>query len=355
MTLSGAQRIRLGVFVAAALLLLAGAIAAVIGQRIWSEMVPFQVRYHESVSGLDLGSPVRFQGLRVGRVAAMRIAADDPTAIEVDLALEPGTVLYAGTTAQLNQAGLTGLTYINLMPGDLRGKALEPGTQLEAMGSFTTRITGEAEQIRVQIEQALQQANAITSDRNRQRVERLLDDTDMLIRNLNTSVDTLRPQIEAAIAHVDSAAADVAGFAQAGRRSLGQLDATFAEVRTGVVEVRTSVAEVNRVLGAVASDDVRATLVSMRSATARLDARLSEAELGRAIAGVHDVFAASRRSLAAAARVIDSVGLTVRAIREDLSATLRQLRETTEYLRGFSRDIARDPALLLRGREEGSR
>lgn len=345
MTLTAAQRVRLGLFVLVGLLVLSGALVTVVGKRMWTETIGFSVRYRESVSGLDVGSPVRYQGLRVGRVEAMRIAPDDPGAIEVELALDPGTVLYEGTEARLDQAGLTGLTYINLIPGDMRAKEATPGSRLVAGGSLTTRITGEAEVIRAKVEASLDQGLALMSDQNRKRVETVLDDTDALIRNLDTTVAELRPQVQAAIARVDDAAASFEQLGKQGQRTLRGADETL-------VAAQRTLGEAERVLAAIDSDAVRATLASTRSAAARLDARVSDAELGRAIASIQEALVATRKTIVATATVVDSVGLTVRALREDVGASLRQVRESSEHLRGFSRDIARDPSLLLRGREE---
>ncbi|MEY3014459.1 MAG: hypothetical protein RIT45_3194 [Pseudomonadota bacterium] len=348
MNLSAAQRFRLGLFVLVGLLLLGAALATVIGRRMLTESIPFAVRYRESVSGLDIGSPVRYQGLRVGRVAAMRIADDDPGAIEVDLALDSGTVLYEGTEAQLDSAGLTGLTYINLTPGDPRSKPLEAGSLLPPRGSLTSRITGEAEQIRVRVEKALEQTIRFTSDENRVRLERLLDDADKLLRDTDAAVLALQPQLEKAIADLDAAAIATQKLAHAGERSLRGVDDTL-------LAARTSLSETNRVLGGIDEGALRATLQSARSAAAKVDARVGEEELGRVVTSLLATADGARKTVAAATRVVESVGLAVRAVREDVAASTRSLRESTEALRSFSRDVARDPSVLLRGREEPSR
>lgn len=348
MNLTAAQRFRLGLFVATGLVLLLGALGVVIGKRMLTESIPFQVRYRESVSGLDLGSPVRYQGLRVGRVAAMRIAEDDPGAIEVDLALDPGTKLFRGTLAQLDSAGLTGLTYINLIPGDMRGKALEPGSRIEPRGSLTSRITGEAEQIRLRVEKALEQTIRFTSDDNRVRVERLLDDADKLVRDLDQLVLDLRPRIETSLSNIDEAAIATRKLAQAAQRSTHGLDDTL-------LAARTTLTESQRVLSGIDADALRATVAGARSTVAKLESKVDQVDPTRAMASVEETLAGARKAVATTIRVIESVGLAVRAVREDVAASSRQLRESTEYLRSFSRDVARDPSVLLRGREEPSR
>ena len=346
MTLTSAQRWRLGLFVSFGALLLIGALVGVIGRRLWSEVWLFQVRYRESVAGLDVGSPVRYQGLRVGRVAALRIATDDASEIEVDLALEPGTLLYQGTMARLDQAGLTGLTYINLTPGEIRGKPLPPGSRLFAGTSLTARITGEAEAIGVKLEHALELGTRMLGDSNRQRVERLLDDADILVRDLDASVLALQPRAEQAIASVEAVAQRADGAVRGATQTLRHVDETL-------IASQRVLGEAERVLQAIDGDNLRATMVSARSAAARLDARVSEAELGRAIAGIHDALANVRGALRGTTAVVDAAGLTVRALREDVVGSLRHMRETSENLRTLSRDVARDPSLLLRGRSEG--
>ena len=195
MKLTRAERVRLGAFVLGGLGLLVGVTIWLVGSAMWADVDRYTVRFHESVSGLDVSSSVKYQGLRIGRVERMNVAEDDPGAIEVALAIEPDTVLRNGTKAALDKSALTGLTTINLSPGDPRGTVLPPGSTLPAGLSFTDEISGKAESIRVKIETLSNQLLRWTSDANRARAERLLDDADRLVRNVDGTLTELRPEL----------------------------------------------------------------------------------------------------------------------------------------------------------------
>ena len=124
MRLTSAEKVRLGGFVLVALALILSVVAALTGATLGAQRSLYKVHFHESVGGLERSAPVKYQGLRVGRVESMQIAAADPGAIEVTLAIDPATVLLTGTTASLDAAGITGLQTVNLKPGP-RGGALK--------------------------------------------------------------------------------------------------------------------------------------------------------------------------------------------------------------------------------------
>ena len=47
--------------------------------------------------------------------------------------------------------------------------------------------------------------------------------------------------------------------------------------------------------------------------------------------------------------ILKELDLVMRSSREDFTSTMRYLRESAEDLREFSRTIAQDPSILLRG------
>jgi hypothetical protein len=75
-----------------------------------------------------------------------------------------------------------------------------------------------------------------------------------------------------------------------------------------------------------------------------LDKRLSSAELGDTI----DRLGSGHGQ---AAQLLDEMELMVRASREDVVMSLKHMRQATEDLREFSRIIAQDPSILVRGTE----
>jgi phospholipid/cholesterol/gamma-HCH transport system substrate-binding protein len=69
--------------------------------------------FDESVQGLDVGAPVKYRGVSVGRVEKIDVAPDSRL-IEVLLKIETGQEMEKDTVAQLKNVGITGLVFVEL-------------------------------------------------------------------------------------------------------------------------------------------------------------------------------------------------------------------------------------------------
>ena len=86
-----ANRMMIGVFVVIALFLLAVSVAVLGSGKFFTKTQKFVLYFNESVKGLDVGSPVLFEGVRVGSVINIDIVADpvkEQTEIPVIIQIE---------------------------------------------------------------------------------------------------------------------------------------------------------------------------------------------------------------------------------------------------------------------------
>lgn len=74
----------------------------------------YEVLMKESVSGLNVNSSVKYNGVDVGYVSNIAIDAKDPTQVKILLNIEEGTPINTSTIATLMVQGLTGVAYISL-------------------------------------------------------------------------------------------------------------------------------------------------------------------------------------------------------------------------------------------------
>ena len=71
----------------------------------------------ESVAGLNLNAPVKFNGVDVGKVREIAIDPVHPERVNLLFAIERGTPIKDDTVAVLKTQGLTGIAYVELSGG----------------------------------------------------------------------------------------------------------------------------------------------------------------------------------------------------------------------------------------------
>lgn len=343
MNLTKSEKVRLGAFLLSGTVILAGSLVTLAGLKLWERRDIYYISFEESVTGLEPSAAVRYQGLRIGRVDALMVDPNDPSTIRATISLEPETPLFEGTRAVLDMSGLTGLKTINLTAGNPRSPHLKVGSVIPAEASFIGKIGDRAELISERIEVVTQNLASWTGPANRVRVERFIDDTDQLIRNIDATIVEARGPMIAALEEVTRSGAAVRHASDEATLTLKDVR---GELRQTLVTANKAMGEAERILAAIDSKTVSDTVKSANSAMSSLDKQLNAEAFKR-------TFTDLQEALTNVTRLVQSLDLTVRASREDLVLSLKYVRQATEDLREFSRIIAQDPSVLLRGTEVG--
>jgi phospholipid/cholesterol/gamma-HCH transport system substrate-binding protein len=90
-----------------------------------------------TVPGLSLGDEVRYGGLLVGSITSLELDPDDPTRILVRIRVRRETPVRTDTHAEINQIGLLGAPYLNLVPGSRNAPELEPGGAIPSVDNLS--------------------------------------------------------------------------------------------------------------------------------------------------------------------------------------------------------------------------
>ena len=341
MNLTPAEKVRLGVFVVVGSALFVSSLLVLAGLKVWEQRDRYWVSFSESVSGLEPSAQVKYRGLRIGRVEAMQIDPDNPAAIRAELSLVAGTVLFEGTEAVLEMSGITGLKIINLTPGDPRGAVLPPDSELPAGTSLVGRIGDRADAISERLERVVLNLERWTGPPNAARMERLLETSERLLSDVDQLVVESREPFVAALQEFERSGASFRTLSEETTLSMKVLR---TEMAGSLRAAQAALAQTERVLRAVDEGDIRGTVQSARRAMDSLDRQLSSKEL-------EATFEELQTALTHVTRLAQDMDLTVRASREDLVLSLKYVRQATQDLREFSRIIAQDPSVLLRGTE----
>ncbi|HYU15587.1 MAG TPA: MlaD family protein, partial [Candidatus Acidoferrum sp.] len=184
-----AQKLRLGIFLAAGLAVLIGGLAILAGLKLGERRDSYVVRFRDSgvsLSGLDIGSPVKYSGIRVGRVDAIRIDPDDVSVIQVELSLDHDTPVADDSVANLGSQGITGLKYVELSRGSRTARVRVPGEEIPPGTSLLDNLAQRADQIAVKAETVLDRVAVLAGPDMKERLARLLDRSEELLGTVDS-------------------------------------------------------------------------------------------------------------------------------------------------------------------------
>tara|TARA_R110001599_G_scaffold351965_1_gene585317 strand:+ start:6718 stop:7635 length:918 start_codon:yes stop_codon:yes gene_type:complete len=144
-----------------------------------------RVQFNSSVSGLSVGSEVRYLGVPIGRVTAIGLSPDYPGRVDVtigsDQPLPPSSELVALLEAQ----GITGLSIIELenRPPNLDSFENDTAT-IPGRPSVLSQLSGSAERISGSVEQTLLRINDMLDEDSMADLHATLRHTRELSENL---------------------------------------------------------------------------------------------------------------------------------------------------------------------------
>ncbi|HET9624895.1 MAG TPA: MlaD family protein [Kofleriaceae bacterium] len=156
-----AQQVRVGMFAAGSLALLAFVLIVFGGMRFWEHADRYQIVFATSVIGLQPGAEVYLNGIKVGSVEALAVPPEDITKVSVTIKVKRATPVHADTKAMLQLAGITGLKVIDLRDGTTASPTLPPGSKIAAGEGLLDKLEAQAQSLADQTTQLMKRADAV--------------------------------------------------------------------------------------------------------------------------------------------------------------------------------------------------
>lgn len=187
--------IRVGLFVAVAGSILVGSLLWLAGAHLFRPVSTYTIVFERSVTGLNAGANVEYQGVVVGRVRDVSLTADIPPKVAVLVDVVPTTSIRTDVTAALIGSLVTGIKYIELQGGTAAAPPLASGGtipgQVPSLAEFQDRVTEIAERV-TSILSGLQE-NVFTPA-NAEKFRTLLSEVTELVGSLNRTVEGFRAE-----------------------------------------------------------------------------------------------------------------------------------------------------------------
>jgi paraquat-inducible protein B len=324
-----------GLFVLGAFALGLIALLSVGGLSLFSRPHRFMVYFDESIHGLDLGSPVKLRGVRVGRVVDLAVHYDDvanKSVVVVTCELnrnvitdEKGmqlkiagpkdieTMVTHGLRAQLGVLGLaTGLLFVEL---DFEDPAAYPAPALSGDTKFVVvpAVPSAISEYQASLSEILSDLKKVDFAGISREAKLLLGTANKKIgeADVKSLSDKVGRAAEAVTAFVESPEAKVA----------------FANLNAALLATKAAIERIDGQVGPV-SDELKTTLANAQSALKQLEAT-----------------AATTR------RFVQRQG----DVGDELSTALRQVAEAASALENLASTLERNPSSLLVGKKKAEK
>lgn len=217
------------------------------------ETQPYLVVFEGSVSGLRVGGPVLFNGIRVGEVTEMRLT-DKPSEVAAVISVTPSTPVRSDTSVTLEYAGLTGIASVSLKGATASSPAVPPskngglptlraGSTAGDMGTAVRETLAKADTIILENQESLR--NAIKNlevftealARNGGKIDELIQNGATAMGSINELAVSLKADTSRVAANLDKLTTNLD---KQTTMLAENLDKRTAEITEGVLKVTDS-------------------------------------------------------------------------------------------------------------------
>ena len=309
------QKVRLGVFLTAAFVVVLVTVGITVYPKLLEVRDIYFVGFRDvSITGLQEGGSVKYQGFTVGYVRDIKIDSKDIRRVIVELSLDHGIPIREDTRAEITFLGITGLKLIELKGGSMEAKPLPPGSFIRPGVSLAESITGKAEVIAQKTEMVLNNLALLTDGDNRDKIMTMVDGISAAVNRLDRTLRDNRGSLDRIMANTEQVSGELS------------------------LAMRTTRSTMDNLQSLSRSDSLKQIVGNLAAITETL----RQAELLRLIREIHTALEATNAML-------QSAETTFSKTQSDLISSVESLKESAEYLNQFARMVSEDPSVLVRG------
>lgn len=260
----------------------------------------YLVYMSESVTGLSIQSPVRYNGVQVGYVDDIKLDPSNPQLVQLTLKIQEGTPITTSTVATLVEQGVTGVVFVGLKTKTVDAPKLvaKPGEKypvIAQQASFLMQLSEVLPQITKNVNDLGSSFRKVFDAQNRQAIKNIL-------KNMDTFTHTLANNSK-------------------------ELDASMKSMQKILKNSSAASKQLPQVM-----DELKATLNTVNT---------SAKQIGEASKAVHGTMQHSQVAL----------NNFSNQVLPSASQAMSRLNQMTANLQTLTSELARNPSVLVRGRQ----
>ena len=148
----------------------------------------YTIYFKESVSGLNIGSSIKYKGFEVGNVSEIKLNPNNSEEIQIDITIKKGTPIKEDNYAVLGNLGITGLKYIELKGGSNNSNLLKEDENgfkiISSKTSDLTTLVDSTTDLTNELTLVLAQMKKLLADENIKTISQILDKTQNSMSNV---------------------------------------------------------------------------------------------------------------------------------------------------------------------------
>ena len=318
------EQVWVGTFVLVAVAVLVAAVVSIWGA-FTKKGIPHRT-YFKYAAGLAPGTPVRYGGLNVGRLGALRVDPQDSTRIEMDFSVAPAIPIKTDSLAKISSLGALGDNYLEITTGTKNAPLATPGSVIQS--KETVAISDIADMIGALMPSAhqllrglndrvaeakltLEQVNDMLGEPNRKNVAGSLN-------SLNGMLAENRPTLKATLDNVHEGTEKIPSI---------------------MTNAQTATEKIGPML-----DDLKVTIKQANDTLAHIDEIMAENR-----PDIRVVMSQIQKTLGSASGTADLLEKTLDRNTDNVDELLVNLRETMVNMNELTDALKRNPSLLIRG------
>ena len=210
----------------------------------------------ESVAGLNLNAPVKYNGVDVGKVQNIQLDPINPQRVQLIFAIERGTPIKVDTVAVLKTQGLTGIAYVELDGGAQNAAPLiatkgQKYPVIQTKPSLSTRLENILTTVLAKLDATTSNIDSILSGENQQAFKTALAD----IAAVAKTIAARKSEIDAGIVNVARTADNTA-------RATQKLNPLIDKMQPVVNQLSVTIAQINKSALAIEKAGTEAAVAS---------------------------------------------------------------------------------------------
>lgn len=190
----------------------------------------YSIFFEESISGLNLGSSIKYKGFEVGNVSEIKINPNNSEEIQINILIKKGTPIKVDNYAMLGNLGITGLKYIELKGGSNESALLNENKDgVKVIPSRTSALTSlfdSTQDITTEVMLVLNQIKKVLDDKNIDKFSQFL----VKGENSLSNVEQLTEYLVENEKKIDELLEEVSGLVKNGNNSLKGVNETAQSV-----------------------------------------------------------------------------------------------------------------------------